>query len=225
MHSGFAIALAWPETLCKQAGSWYDTPLGWVGLRRGFYYKVGHAAVILINTKTGSCHYFDFGRYHSPFQFGRVRNETSDHDLIINAKAIIKDKKITNYYEILLEVFNNGSCHGSGDLFASYCTVDFDRAFNYAVGKQNSSPIPYGPFIPNGTNCSRFVSSVILAGRPNLLVRLLLFSPRTLSPTPIGNVRALTNQTTISLKDIGLRNIRYTGKITEKIIYEIKHIS
>ena len=191
-RTGFAIALAWPETLCKQPGSWYDLPLKWLGLNKNHYYKIGHAAVVLIN-ENWKCHYFDFGRYHAPFQHGRVRDAETDHDLDIKTKAIIKDGRIVNYSDILLERYSNPSCHGTGELHASYCKVNFNKAFTRAKQMQEQSPIQYGPFKINGTNCSRFVNTVILAGKPGFLHWLLLSYPKTFSPTPFGNVTALNN--------------------------------
>lgn len=198
MHNGIAITLAWPETLCKQAGAWYDTPLKWLGLNRNSFYKVGHSAIVLIENKTGNCHYFDFGRYHAPYHYGRVRSAFTDHDLEVNTKAIVFEGKITNYNELLLELFGNESCHGSGALHAGYCSVNFEKALEKAMQMQAISPIPYGPFLPNGTNCSRFVNTVILSGQPIFLYRLILAYPKTLSPTPIGNVKALGNYCIIS---------------------------
>jgi hypothetical protein len=194
MYSGIAIALAWPQTLCKQAGAWYDKPLKWLSINKSNYYKVGHAAIVLINKTNGECHYFDFGRYHSPYQHGRVRSAFTDHDLEIKTKAIIgKDGTIVNYNEILLELYNNESCHGSGDLHASYCDVDFNKALKKANHMQSISPIIYGPFLPNGTNCSRFVNTVIVNGSPKWYYKLKLNYPKTVSPTPIGNVKSLSN--------------------------------
>ena len=71
--TGFAIALAWPETYCKQAGSWYEFITAALGINRNNYYKAGHAALVLVDGINKTCHYFDFGRYHSPFQHGRVK--------------------------------------------------------------------------------------------------------------------------------------------------------
>lgn len=200
MYNGIAIALAWPETLCKQAGAWYDKPLRWLGINQSNYYKVGHAAVVLIEKESGNCHYFDFGRYHAPYQHGRVRNAYTDHDLEIKTKAIVSsDGTIENYNEILFELYNNESCHGSGDLHASYCDVDFNRAFEKANQMQSISPIPYGPFLPNGTNCSRFVNTVVVSGSPKWYYKLVLNYPKTLSPTPIGNVKTLSNYAVIGV--------------------------
>src|SRR5690606_25903582 len=102
MHTGIAIALAWPETKCKQAGAWYDGLMNLLGISKENYYKVGHAAVVLIEAKTGNCLYFDFGRYHAPFGQGRVRDLETDHDLEIYTKAKFDNAgNFLNYEQIL----------------------------------------------------------------------------------------------------------------------------
>jgi hypothetical protein len=87
-YSGFAIAIAWPQTLCKQPGSWYDPLTGWLGISRNNYYRAGHAALVLVEGDTGKCHYFDFGRYHAPYQHGRVRSGETDPGLAIRVRAL-----------------------------------------------------------------------------------------------------------------------------------------
>jgi len=194
MRDGFAIAIAWPETLCKQPGSWYDVPMRWIGINKDRYYKVGHAAVVLIHSQTRRCYYFDFGRYHSPFQHGRVRDAETDHELKIKTKAILNEKKgILNLQQILSEVYANPSCHGTGVLHAAYCKIEFSRALVRAKHMQQAGTIAYGPFKWNGTNCCRFVKEVLLAGRPELTQQLLLRFPKTVLTTPLGNVAALDN--------------------------------
>lgn len=198
MYDGIAIAIAWPETHCKKAGAWYDLPMAWMGLNKNNYYKVGHAATILIDNATGSCFYFDFGRYHSPYQHGRVRGVLTDHELEIQTKAVFDQTgRLLNFQEIILELFLNESNHGTGYMIASYCEINFTAAYQKALQLQEMSPIPYGPFLPKGTNCSRFVNSVIVSGKPKWIHRLLLLAPKTLTPTPIGNVKALNNRITI----------------------------
>lgn len=200
MRNGIAIALAWPETLCKQAGSWYDKPLKWFGLNKSNYYKVGHAAVVLIEKTSGYCYYFDFGRYHAPYQHGRVRSAYTDHDLEMKTKALFDENgRLSNYIGILWELYNRESCHGSGNLHASYCEVDFNKALAKANQMQLRSPIPYGPFLPNGTNCSRFVNTVIVSGSPKWHYKVVLSYPKTLSPTPLGNVKTLSNHIEIGV--------------------------
>jgi len=191
-NRGFAIALAWPETLCKQAGAWYDTPMQLLGLCQNNYYKVGHSAVVLVDPESGSCHYFDFGRYHAPYGYGRVRDHETDHELKICTKASIENNcRIENMEAIMTELLKNTSCHGTGKLLASYCQIDFNKALAKAKRWQEKSPWKYGPFIWNGTNCSRFVRTIILAGQPEWKYRIGLGLPATVSPTPLWNVRSL----------------------------------
>jgi len=195
MHTGIAIALAWPETFCKQAGSWYDGIMNVLGFSKDNYYKVGHAAVVLINNATGECDYFDFGRYHAPFGHGRVRDKETDHELIINTIAQISPSgEIENYENILDELSNNPACHGTGIIHSSYCKVNFKEAFSVAKQMQEKSPWKYGPFIWDGTNCSRFVRTIVLAGSPPLTNTLRIFFPFSISPTPTGNVKSLKNK-------------------------------
>lgn len=193
MHSGLAICLAWPETHCKQAGAWYDGLMRLFRINRKGYYKVGHAAVILIEIDKRKCFYFDFGRYHSPHGKGRVRSVKTDHDLDIKTKPVFgkQNKSITNIDDILLEVASNPSCHGTGYLLASYCTINFHQSFREANHLQNKEFIGYGPFIPEGTNCSRFVNRIIVKGSPSWLKKILLQFPATLTATPFWNVAVI----------------------------------
>lgn len=221
MRNGIAIALSWPETLCKQAGSWYDRPLKWLGINKGNYYKVGHAAIVLIEKSSGICHYFDFGRYHAPYQHGRVRSLYTDHDLEVKTKALFnKNGDLENFEDILFELFLNESCHGTGNLHASFCEIYFEKAFEKANEMQENSPILYGPFLPTGTNCSRFVSSVLISGKPSFLFLFQLLFPKTLSPTPIGNVKALRKYSVMSKEYIFEKDL-FTSVLFNKIAHEI----
>lgn len=198
-HTGFAIAIAWPETWCKQAGAWYDGFINRLGISKHHYFKVGHAALVLIDDKTGTCTYFDFGRYHTPFQHGRVRSKKTDDKLKMKTRAIIAadQKQILNLEEILTELQQNTECHGEGAIYASYGRIDFKRALAKAEKMQQQSPIRYGPFRKGGSNCSRFVNAAIRAGKPSLkaLLKLNLFVP--LTPTPINNVNSFDNKLTL----------------------------
>lgn len=182
--NGYAIAIAWPQTWCKQSGAWYDKYTKWLGFNKEGYYQVGHAAVVLVSIGEGVCHYFDFGRYHAPFKFGRVRNASTDNDLAIKTKAMFNNNDIINLHEIIEELKNNLSCHGTGTIIASYSKINFNKALSRALLLQNLSPIKYGPFTFNGTNCSRFVRTIILAGEPSIFTRFNLLFPPTLTPTP-----------------------------------------
>lgn len=192
-YTGFAIAIAWPETYCKQPGTWYDSITGILGFSKNNYYKAGHAASVLIDTENRKCHYFDFGRYHAPFQHGRVRSAETDHELEMKTLPVISDDGLIleNFKEILTELQTNPACHGEGEIHASYCRINFKSAFNKANQLQHQSPIPYGPFRYRGSNCSRFVNSTILAGNPAFKFRFRLKYLVPLTPTPLNNVNSL----------------------------------
>lgn len=194
-HTGLAIAIAWPQTYCKQPGAWYDPITLLLGINTNNFYKVGHAALVLVNPKTSKAHYYDFGRYHAPYKHGRVRSAETDHELELRTNPVLsKDKKrIENFRDILSELQQNKACHGEGELYAAYCPVNFELANARAQQMQAESPIPYGPFMLKGSNCSRFVNTVIRAGKPDFRYRFGLNLKVPLTPTPISNVNALDN--------------------------------
>lgn len=195
-YTGFAIAIAWPQTYCKQPGTWYDPITLLLGINKNNYYKVGHAALVLIDSKNLKAYYFDFGRYHAPYKYGRVRSAETDHDLAMITPPVLSKngELIGNYREILTELQNKTACHGDGELLASYCPIDFELAFAKAKQLQERGSIPYGPFIINGSNCSRFVNTSIRAGKPNFRHWFGLNFKVPLTPTPLSNVNALDNR-------------------------------
>ncbi|WP_373524550.1 DUF6695 family protein [Aquiflexum sp.] len=198
-----AIVLAWPQTWCKQPGSWYDNLMAYFGVSKNHYYAVGHAAVVLIEGKTGRCHYYDFGRYHAPYQYGRVRGELTDPELVIKQQALYDEfGDITNVKEILKMLSKREACHGQGKLFASICQINFKKANQKALEMQESSPLPYGPFAIKGSNCSRFVNDVVKAGEPYIGIYLKLQFPKSITPTPMGNVKSSGNVIMVGNDDL-----------------------
>lgn len=198
-NDGYLIALAWPETYCKQAGGWYDPLLSFLRISSNNYYKVGHAALVLVTTHQSEAHYFDFGRYHAPFGHGRVRSKLTDHELIIHTKLAFDSKgNILNLQYLLEEVANKEACHGIGPLHAGIYPVNVAKAHAKANELQQKQHIPYGPFLKNGSNCSRFVRDVMKAGFTQRLKKITLYLPLVLTPTPKGNVRLLKNKFVIN---------------------------
>jgi len=192
MQNSLAIALAWPETRCKQTGAWYDIPADLLGISKNHYYKVGHSAIVLIDSTTKNCLYFDFGRYHAPFGYGRVRDEVTDHELKITSKAdITKELKLLNYQDIIDEIQVNPACHGDGQLYAGLIEINFEKGLKVAKTYQQKGVIEYGPFEIKGTNCSRFVRSLLFNSVSSPLLKVKLTLPWTLSPTPLGVVKNL----------------------------------
>ena len=169
MKNDFIITLAWPEGMVSATGSWYDK----IASNNGKY-RVGHSALVLINSETKKSHYFDFGRYHTPKGFGRVRDVVTDGDVALN-DAKIKNGEILNIEKILLQLSEMQATHGEGKMYASVISgVNFQSAFSTAKKMQNQGMLPYGPFTIKGTNCSRFVAAVIISSDPPVIKKLRL---------------------------------------------------
>lgn len=188
----YAIVLAWPETTCKCPNSWYDGLCEIINISHNHYYKVGHAAIVLIDPNSGQCMYFDFGRYHAPYGFGRVRSIKTDPELKILTRAKFNTShQVENLSCIIEEISASNRWHGVGQVFASITSINYNKALKEAVHLQNKVFIPYGPFILNGTNCSRFVRHILLKSATNYLVKVKLMFPISISPTPMTNVLAV----------------------------------
>lgn len=195
MSKGIAIVLSWPETCCKQAGAWYDPLMSLVGINKNGYYKVGHAAIVLIQKETGDCLYFDFGRYHTPVGYGRVRSACTDHDLAVLTQARFDDDGcLINEAAILQEIYHNRSCHGDGYMLSCQTIIDYNQSIMAVQKLQNKVFLRYGPFVWRGTNCSRFVVHVLLRSEISLGLKMRLIFQPSISPSPKGNIMAIRHQ-------------------------------
>lgn len=193
-HSGTIVALAWPETKVVCEGKWYDEPMRWVGAIKDGKYNAGHAAFLLIDNTTGEIQYFDFGRYHTPIKYGRVRSELTDPDIEMKHKAIIEAGVITNLEEILLERYNNKACHGDGRLTAAIVKrIDYNKALTRVTNIQAREAVYYGPFEFKGGTCSRLVAQTVLAASSDWLTKLMIVFPYTVSATPRSNNKVLND--------------------------------
>lgn len=188
MEKSIALILAWPETRCKQAGAWYDPITHALGFAHNGYYKVGHAAIALIDGRNGNVKYFDFGRYHAPHGYGRIRDEETDHDLKVRTIIDWEGKTPKNLTELIDELQSNPACHGDGTIHVGLLPIDFKKCFAKATVMQSEEFLKYGPFVRKGTNCSRFVRSVAKAGSLKPLKSIKMSLPWMISPTPMWNV-------------------------------------
>lgn len=203
MQEDFIIALAWPEGMVFGTNAWYDKIFA-----SNNKYRAGHSAVIIVESKTGKTNYFDFGRYHTPEGFGRVRDKETDPDLLLQ-DAIIVEGEIKNINEILLEIAKTKSTHGEGKLYASIVKgINFKKGFRYAKKIQSEGMLHYGPFVINGTNCSRFTASVIRKSNPDTLTKIRLRFPFCISPSPKRNVSICNHKYYIIEKGVCKRIIK-----------------
>lgn len=161
-----------------------------MGLGTRTHIKAGHAALVLIENKTGNAFYYDFGRYITPEGKGRVRSALTDVELAIPFKALIKENRLQNLDEFLLWLdAHPEKTHGSGRLVASVCEdINYDLAHSYIHELQNQGSIPYRAFGKTGSNCARFVTETILASTQNKRVRRYLTKNKKFTPSTVGNV-------------------------------------
>ena len=188
--TGKLILLAFPDTYVKTSDEWKCKLLPLVGLGTFKEIKAGHAAMVLIENKTGKANYYDFGRYVTPKGFGRVRSIETDAELEIPIKAqLIGNGPLDNLDKFLrwLEA-NPGKTHGSGRMIASVCEeINFEKAQSYILNLQNCGNVPYRAFGEKGSNCARFVTETILAATENKEISKELNRIKKFTPSPIGN--------------------------------------
>ena len=203
MQKDFIIVLAWPEGLVTQAGAWYDKLFASNGK-----YRVGHSALALVNATSNQIEYFDFGRYHTPIGYGRVRDKETDPDIKLKTIAVIRKNTIVNIEQILLEIKSLKATHGEGKMFASILyNISFKKSYAYAKSIQERGLFPYGPLVVEGTNCSRFVASVMRSANPSRYTRLRLKYPFCISPSPKRNI-AIANSNYYAIDKKECRQIR-----------------
>lgn len=191
-YTGKLISLAFPDTFVKHSDEPTTKVLLALGLGKHNYIKAGHAAMVLIENKTGNAEYYDFGRYITPQGFGRVRSAVTDVELEIPFKASISyDGGLTNVEDFLLWLeANPHKTHGSGRLVASVCDyIYYESAKEFVLSIQEKGSIPYKAFGGTGSsNCSRIVTDTIIAGTDLVKIKRPLFLNKLFTPSPLGNV-------------------------------------
>src|SRR5690606_27229252 len=68
-----AIPISWPDKTALGDEKW-KVFLKQIGLVKNLHFKVGHAAILLIERNSGRILYFDLGRYLSARGYGRARS-------------------------------------------------------------------------------------------------------------------------------------------------------
>lgn len=190
-YTGKIISLAFPDTFVKYSDESVLVLLPLFGIGKNNFLKAGHAAFVLVENKTGKAEYYDFGRYITPYGYGRVRSAVTDVELEIPFKAkFTPDHKIENIEEFLVWLeANPQKTHGDGRLVASVCDhIDYQKARDFVLSIQAKGSVPYKAFGKNGTNCSRIVTDTILAGTDEVSIRRSLLRNKKFTPSTIGNV-------------------------------------
>ncbi|PWK19161.1 DUF6695 family protein [Xanthomarina spongicola] len=189
-NSGIILTLAYPETIVMVSEEWFSPYMRYVGIGKKNYVRAGHAALVLIDKKTGILEYHDFGRYITPEPSGRVRGKDTDCELEFPLIARIKDDVIINLEEILVYLATHPKLtHGDGTMYASVCNeVDYNLARNHITKMQNKHFIRYAAFIKNACNCARFVTDTLIASVTNIKIGKQLIRSKWFTPSTVGNV-------------------------------------
>ena len=190
-YTGKIIVLAYPDTFVTVSDEWICKLLPLVGLGTWSFIKAGHAALILIENKTGDARYYDFGRYITPKGYGRMRSAHTDFELTIDFSAqISENNELTNLNEFLLWLDTNSQkTHGEGRLLASVChVIDFRKAQEYITDLQQRGSVPYGAFGKSASNCARFVTETILTATSDKKIISELNFNKKFTPSAVGNV-------------------------------------
>lgn len=189
-NSGIIITLAYPETIVRVSDEWFIPFLRYFGIGTKDFVRAGHAAFVLINKSTGILEYHDFGRYIIPKPHGRVRNKITDHELDFQINAEMVEGEIVNLNEILEFLATNPNLtHGEGKMVASVCdAIDYSKAKNYIVSLQEPYFIKYAVFKKNASNCSRFVTTTLIASTTDNRIKRKLIRSTRFTPSTVSNV-------------------------------------
>ena len=189
-YRDIAIPIAFPDNWAKGM-RWRDRMLLKYKIIYTQFYRVGHAAILLIERSTGVVLYYDYGRYITAPGRGRARSKETDPKLTIPIKAQFDcDGTLSNLNEIMLflETIQDAT-HGHGKTIYSVChRFDFQKAVSYANKIIAKTSTRYTTFAFNGNNCSSYITNTLIAGCSDRMKKLKLSLPQTIAPTPLGNV-------------------------------------
>ncbi len=190
----YLIPIAFPEALASSEGMWYHRLLGLSRISNNGYVRAGHAALALVDVSSREVFYADFGRYITPRGYGRVRSRFTDPEVRLDVQASFgADGQLANLDEILRYLYHHPEkTHGAGALYAScFYSADGERARQTLRQWKDRGLIPYGPFRPSNTNCSRFVRSFMMDCIHQGHERWQAFQwSRMLTPSTLSNVKA-----------------------------------
>ncbi len=195
-HTGAIIILAYPEEFVSMIPAWYRKPMEWVGMVNHGKVAAGHSAMALVNKATGKIYYGDFGRYITPFGYGRTRMEMTDPDVVFDYKVEFKDGMIVDKKALFQHIYEHPEkTHGGDVMYISLNQdIDFDKCLRFMTKMNDKGSIIYDPFGKGRSNCSRFVYDTILAGVTDKTIKKKLKRKSPLTPSPLGNVFHGTNE-------------------------------
>ncbi|SEK67293.1 hypothetical protein SAMN05421740_102399 [Parapedobacter koreensis] len=190
-YQDLAMVIAWPDKTARGDEFWMAL-LKQLGIVKNLNFKVGHAAIVLINRRSGALAYYDFGRYVTPRGYGRARDAESDPRLKLFTQARFDQQgNIGNLKTVLAELEQiEYATHGGGRLlFSVISELSYAASSQFAQCIVARGPIKYGAIAQGNNSCSRFVAQVLLAGLPaRHPARIRIGLPESLKASPVSNV-------------------------------------
>ena len=186
-ENGMIIALAYPDSFVRTTEGRYNKVLERCGIVNHGLVRAGHSACLIVDRSSGLVRYADFGRYITPEFKGRARTLITDPDVRIEIKARFRSGILVNLSEILSYLTERPELtHGEGQLYAGlFYNVDVGKAWRLARKLSLAGSIDYGPFTLRGTNCSRFVRTLINEASEIGIVHRLFRAIRMPIPMPL----------------------------------------
>lgn len=217
--TGAIVILAYPEEFVSMIPAWYRKPMEWLGMVNEGKICVGHSAMALIDKASGKIHYADFGRYITPFGYGRTRMVDTDPDVAFDYRVKFgEDGSIINKMALFEHIFQHPEkTHGGDSMFVSLNqNIDFNKCYNFIRSMNAKGSIKYDPFGKNASNCSRFVFDAILAGMKSSFARKRLKRKSPLTASPLANVFFGTDDNSYELTPSGATVV--SDKSLKKIV-------
>ncbi len=190
-YNDIAIPLAWLDQTARGDELWMSF-FKKLGVVKNLNFKVGHAAIVLVERKSGLIKYYDFGRYIVPRGYGRARSAEFDPRLKIDTKAQFDENgELQNLNAILLELrAKEAATHGGGKLLCSVSYhISFEKAVKFAEDLVDQGPILYGALAARNNSCSRYVAQILVEGMEpgDKRIQKILY-PENIKASPTSNV-------------------------------------
>ncbi len=206
-YADIAIPIAWPDQTARGDELWMSL-LKRIGIVKNLNFRVGHAAIVLIERNTGQLRYFDFGRYITPRGTGRARSALSDPRLRLHSLARFSgDGQLLNLREILEELDRiEYATHGGGRLLCSVCQgLSFEKGVEFAENLVLRGPVNYGALAPRNNSCSRYIAQILTHALPkeDKRIRRILY-PEFIKASPTSNVVNASSSGTVIFYQNGI---------------------
>lgn len=186
------VVVGFPEEIVAATPDFYSEIMPLFGFGRDKRVRAGHIGLVIAKEGSPEFQYFDVGRYLSPVGYSRLRGANTDPELTIEIDAQWDGKQLKNVPELLLwlEKHPEVTC-GEGTLYASVSQcIDYNRTMQFINHLQSMEIFSYGPFVNEGSNCTRFVADALHHGVCDEKVLKQVKALYSLTPSCLGNIEA-----------------------------------